>query len=105
MQYTPGVSTRPPRRPPAIGAPQTRVAASVYAAVRSDCACCAAGVAECRKPEPGAMLPGGNPVIAVPGHTPTLPVTTVGPVLVTAEPARTPKLAAVPREMFCAHEP
>lgn len=42
-------------------------------------------------------------MIEVPGETPTLPVTTVGPVLVTAEPAKTPKLAAVPNDTFCAH--
>ena len=36
-------------------------------------------------------------MIAVPGLTPKSPVTTVGPVLVTAEPASTEKLAAVPR--------
>src|SRR5688572_8465564 len=49
------------------------------------------------------MLPGGNPVTDVPGHTPTLPVTTVGPVFVTAEPASTPKLLAVPSETFWPH--
>jgi hypothetical protein len=36
-------------------------------------------------------------VIAVPGLTPKSPVTTVAPVLVTVEPAKTAKLAAVPR--------
>jgi hypothetical protein len=49
------------------------------------------------------MLPGGNPVIEVPGETPTFPVTTVGPVLVTADPASTPKLAAVPNDTFWAN--
>ena len=38
-------------------------------------------------------------MIAVPGQTPTLPVMTLEPVLVTVEPARTPKLPAVPRLM------
>src|SRR5579864_2414698 len=43
-------------------------------------------------------VPGGNPVIALPGHTPISPVTLV-PVLttlVTVEPARIPKPQAVP---------
>jgi hypothetical protein len=40
-------------------------------------------------------IPGGNPTIAVPGHTPTSPLTFVGAatveVLVTVEPAKIPK--------------
>ena len=46
---------------------------------------------------PSATWPGGNPVIAVPGLTPTSPCTIDGPVLVTVLPASTPKGAAVPR--------
>src|SRR5688572_22747876 len=47
------------------------------------------------------MSPGGKPVIEAAGHIPTLPETTVGPVLVTLGVApRTAKVAAVPR--FCA---
>jgi hypothetical protein len=42
-------------------------------------------------------VPGGKPVIALPGHTPRSPVTTVKPVFVTVEPPRTAKLVAVPR--------
>lgn len=43
-------------------------------------------------------IPGGKPVIAVPGLTPRLPLLrVVGPVLVTAEPPSTRKLCAVPR--------
>ncbi|WP_246507059.1 hypothetical protein [Actinocrinis puniceicyclus] len=42
-------------------------------------------------------MPGGNPVIAVPGLTPRSPLIWLAPVLVTAEPANTAKLAAVPR--------
>jgi hypothetical protein len=45
----------------------------------------------------GSTAPGGNPTIAEPGATPTLRSTVVGPVLVTVEPASTPKLPAVPR--------
>src|ERR1700683_3178686 len=42
-------------------------------------------------------VPGGKPVMAVPGLTPTFPPwTTVGPALVTGVPARTAKLAAEP---------
>ncbi|WP_297499735.1 hypothetical protein [Pseudonocardia sp.] len=41
-------------------------------------------------------VPGGKPVIAVPGWTPRSPVTFDGPVLVTSEPASTAKLSAVP---------
>jgi hypothetical protein len=43
-------------------------------------------------------MPGGKPVMARPGHTPRSPVTTVEPVLVAVEPARTAKFSAVPRE-------
>src|SRR5687768_2094307 len=42
-------------------------------------------------------VPGGKPVIAVPGATPTSPVTAVAPVLVTAAPPRTAKLPASPK--------
>jgi hypothetical protein len=42
-------------------------------------------------------IPGGKPVTEVPGLTPTSPSTVVGPVFVTALPASTPKLPAVPR--------
>src|ERR1700712_4213305 len=47
-------------------------------------------------------MPGGNPVTAVPGLRPRLPSRTVGPVLVTVEPASTAKFAAVPRSGACA---
>ncbi len=42
------------------------------------------------------MVPGGKPVTALPGLTPRSPVTMVGPMLVTVEPAKTAKLAATP---------
>src|SRR5687768_17514585 len=48
---------------------------------------------------PPTTTPGGNPVTAVPGLTPTFPLTVVAPVLVTVDPPRTPKLCAVPREI------
>ena len=41
-------------------------------------------------------IPGGKPVIEVPGLTPKSPMTTDGPVLVTAAAPRTAKLVAVP---------
>jgi hypothetical protein len=43
------------------------------------------------------MVPGGKPVTELPGLNPRSPVTTVGPVFVTVEPARTAKLSAVRR--------
>ena len=51
------------------------------------------------------MEPGGKPDIDVPGLTPRSPVTTVGPVLVTALPPRTAKVAAVPSGMGAAVAP
>jgi hypothetical protein len=45
------------------------------------------------------MIPGGNPVIEVPGETPKSPLMMLGPVLVTSEAPRTAKAAAVPRLM------
>jgi hypothetical protein len=42
-------------------------------------------------------MPGGKFVTSVPGWRPRLPVTTVGPVLVTVAPARIAKGAARPR--------
>jgi hypothetical protein len=42
-------------------------------------------------------VPGGKPVMARVGHEPRFPLTTVGPVFVTPEPANTAKLSAVPR--------
>src|ERR1700730_8301618 len=53
---------------------------------------------------PAVTLPGGKPVIDVPGLTPTSPVMTVGPVLVTVEAPKTAKLFAEPRGgADCAH--
>src|SRR3990172_9214042 len=45
---------------------------------------------------PPVTLPGGKPVIALPGLTPRSPKMVVGPVLVTVWPPRTAKLAAEP---------
>src|SRR5579859_1800778 len=42
-------------------------------------------------------MPGGKPVIDVPGLSPTFPMKTPGPVLVSVELARATKLAAEPR--------
>src|ERR1700738_3765720 len=47
---------------------------------------------------PPATTPGGKPVIAVPGLTPRLPVTTVNPVLVTVVAPRIAKLCAEPSD-------
>src|SRR5881394_1388322 len=42
-------------------------------------------------------VPGGKPVTAVPAETPRSPFTIVAPVLVTVDPAKTAKAAALPR--------
>jgi hypothetical protein len=59
-------------------------------------------LAACVIPSPAWFVPftvpGGNPVIVVVGYDPIPPSITVAPVLVIAEPARTPKLAAVPSD-------
>src|ERR1035438_2450102 len=46
---------------------------------------------------PLITTPGGKPETAMPGETPRLPLITLGPVLVTAEPARTAKGSESPR--------
>jgi len=46
--------------------------------------------------EPFTTMPGGKPVMADPGQTPMSPVSKVGPVLVTVEPANTAKVFATP---------
>ena len=48
------------------------------------------------------MVPGGNPVTAVPGLTPSSPVMALAVALVTVEPARTAKFAAEPSDGACA---
>jgi len=53
------------------------------------------------KPGPPGAMP-VNPVIAVPGLTPRFPSTTVGPLLVTVEPARTPNVSTVDPRVICA---
>jgi hypothetical protein len=93
--YTPATSVWPPRSGgAAVAGP--RPAASLYAVVRSVCACNATASAACMTPVPGVIIPGGKPVTAVPGLTPTSPEITEGPVLVTVWPANTAKDVAVP---------
>jgi len=67
----------------------------LYAVVKSLLACAATASASWMTPL--LTVPGGNPVIAVPGLTPRSPLIVLGPVLVTVDPASTAKLAAVPR--------
>ena len=97
--YTPGTSGAlpMPAEPMEAGtlAVGLRPAASLYAVVRSACACAATALAACTVPL--ITVPGGNPVTAVPGFTPRFPLMMLGPVLVTVWPARTAKLPAVPR--------
>src|SRR5580698_8932262 len=70
------------------------LAASVYAVERSFFACRATASLMCVTP---VTVPGGKPVTEEPGSNPRLPVITLGPVLVTVDPARTVKFSAVPR--------
>src|SRR5579859_1333299 len=77
-----------PTKSPATVVPPDRPAASRYPAVNAAWAWAAAPSALWIAPP---ASPGGNPVTAVPGLTPTSPETTVGPVLVTVDPARTEK--------------
>jgi len=78
--------------------PDAAPAAALYAAVNSICACAAKGFAELMlpltKPGPPGAIP-ANPVIAAPGLTPRFPSTTVGPLLVTVEPAKTPNVSTL----------
>ena len=99
--YTPGTSCAlsMPAEPMVLGtlAVGLRPAAALYAMVKS------AWAPSATVPGPVAVYtvpvtaPGGNPVTAVPGYKPRFPPMTLGPVFVTVLPARTPKLAAVPR--------
>ncbi len=93
-QYTPSGKVRPTRSVLGLLV-QGRPAISLYAVVTSLCACKATASAAWVAP---FTVPGGKPVIAVPGLTPRSPVSVVGPVLVTVEPPSTAKLSAVPRE-------
>jgi hypothetical protein len=68
-------------------------AALLYAVVRSVCAWSATASAAWMVPP---TVPGGKPVIAVPGLTPRSPPSVVAPVFVTVCPPRTEKLLAVP---------
>jgi hypothetical protein len=60
---------------------------------RSDWACAAAASPACVAPP---TVPGGNPVIAVPGLTPRSPPKVLGPVLVTVCPPSTEYVPALP---------
>src|SRR5579859_1010113 len=77
-----------PTRSPATVVPPDRPAASIYPAVKAACAWAAAPSALWIAPP---ASPGGNPVTAVPGLTPTSPEIVVAPVLVTVDPASTEK--------------
>ena len=96
-QWTPGVSVKPPSSPVSDTFVKSHAcsAAALYAVVRSVLACAATAVAASIVPR--VTIPGGNPIMALLGETPTLPRIVVAPVLVTVDPARTPKLAACPK--------
>src|SRR5580700_1026200 len=91
----------PPRSVPVSVEVGDRPARALYAVVRSICAWLAAAFLLLMVPG-GVTLPGGKPVIEVPGETPTSPSMTLKPVLVTAEPASTAKGVALPRVMVSA---
>ena len=83
-------------RPDVVG---VRLAAVLYAVVRSFCACAATESATCAVP---VKVPSGGPlkqVIEVPGLTPISPVTTDAPVFVTVLAVSTPNVVAVPRSI------
>jgi hypothetical protein len=99
-QYTPGVRVRPPRSWPVKLVLHAWLAAFAYAVCASACAVAATASPACIVPVtiPGPPVQGaGNPVHAVPGLTPRLPVKTVGPVFVTVWAPITAKVPAVPR--------
>ena len=76
---------------------EARPAALLYATVRSACAC--AATSALTMTPGGPTVPGGNPVIELPGLTPRFPGMVVVPsrTLVTDCPPSTEKLPAVPR--------
>jgi hypothetical protein len=92
--YTPGAIDWPAPMKPGNAVAGVRPAASLYAVVKSDSAPAATPSVWCTVP---FTIPGGKPVIALPGLTPRSPLRMLGPVLVTVVPANTAKLLAVPR--------
>jgi len=96
--YVPGGRTIPPRSCPVRSLVGGKATAALYAFNASAWAAAAAEVPACMFP---LSMPGGNPVIAVPGETPRSPLMIVIPVLVTVVAPRTPKVAADPR-LSCA---
>src|SRR6185312_6200181 len=93
LLYTPGNRVSPPRSGGTASA-GVRPAASLYAVVRSACACAATASAEWMVPL--LTTPGGKPVTAVPGLTPRSPEIIEGPVFVIVVPASTANEVAVP---------
>ena len=90
-----------PPRSPEIVVPQARPASVLYAVVVSFCAFSATASPKCVVP---VTVPGGNPVteLAPFGEMPRSPVTTVGPVFVTADAPSTANGVAVPIGTVCA---
>jgi hypothetical protein len=58
---------------------------------------CAVAAAPLMIMDPLITVPGGNPVMEVPGSTPKFPLMMEAPVLVTAEPPKMVKVPAVPK--------
>jgi hypothetical protein len=93
-RYTPGLSVRPPTVPPAIVVKGVSLAATPYAAVAEVCAASDVASAASVVPE---TVPGGNPVMEVPGERLISPLRTEFPVLVMVVPATTASGVAAPR--------
>src|SRR5450759_1878144 len=91
-QYTPGTRVWPPRFRPVLlfVAGHTWPAPLVYASPASVWAIPATESPLCCGPD----TPGGKPVTALPGATPSRPVIQLGPVFVTVVPASTAKFPA-----------
>ena len=90
--YRPGGRVCPPRFPATVIGAVDRPAASLYAMVKEACACCATESPACIVP---ITCPGGSPGTQVPAQTPRTPLIMLGPVLVTAAPARIANFAVV----------
>src|SRR6202035_3514971 len=91
--YTPGVSVFPPRLTPDMFLKGLAPFASWYVVMTSVCALIATALSSSLAP---VTTPGGNPVTeaTLPGLIERLPVTHVGPVLVSAEAPITVKFPA-----------
>src|SRR6476660_2481904 len=97
-EYVPGLSVTPPSSA-TMGVAPPVPARVAYREATDACAAIAALSLECVEKGGTTVAPAGNPVIDVPGDTPTSPVITVPvPAAVTVEPPNTAKLCAEPSD-------